>query len=132
MLELENERKSELTFFLKKWQKCGLNLTEDLLVTNDLGDKKAMKSVQAAKVRFICSSPRPISQLAGAPSDTMCQAVAAEFKSSKVSGDTNSAQDICIPAIYVKVVILDLIKPVKKTNPRLFTSKNAAFPWSFS
>ncbi len=29
-------------------------------------------------------------------------------KSSKVSDDTNSEEDICIPAIYVKVVTLDL------------------------
>ena len=43
MLELGKEIKSELTFFLKKWQKCGLNLTDDLLVTNDLGDKKVSK-----------------------------------------------------------------------------------------
>ena len=61
------------------------------------------------KVRFICSSPKLISQPSGVASrdDTSSHGLQ-NPKSSKVSRDTNSEQDICIPAIYVKVVTLDL------------------------
>ena len=38
-------------------------------------------------------------------------------KSSKVSDDTNSEEDICIPAIYVKVVTLDLNLLIQTNNP---------------
>ena len=68
-----------------------------------------MKSVQAGKARFLCSSPKLISQLTGAPScDNVSSRGLHNPKSSKVSGDTISEQDICIPAIHVKVMTLDL------------------------
>ncbi len=83
-----------------------------------------MKSVQAAKARsgsyaHLPSSP-PKSQLTGA---TICDDVSSRGlqnpKSSKASGDTNAKEDICIPAIYDKVVTLDLnlsIQTNKQTN----------------
>ena len=55
------------------------------------------------KVWFLCSSPKLISQLTGAPScDNASSRGLQNPKSSKASGDTNSEEDICIPAIYVK------------------------------
>ncbi len=50
-----------------------------------------------------------ISQLTGAPSHNDVSSRRLQNpKSSKVSGDTNSEEDICIPAIYVKSCDLDL------------------------
>ncbi len=49
------------------------------------------------------------------------------LKSSKVSGDADSEQDICIPAIYVKVVTLDWTCQYKQTK----FSEPLLLPWSF-
>ncbi len=114
----------------------GLHSSDDLLVAKDLWWwKKAMKSVQAAKARsgsyaHLPSSP-PKSQLTGA---TICDDVSSRGlqnpKSSKASGDTNAKEDICIPAIYDKVVTLDLnlsIQTNKQTNCLLIWQKVAIF-----
>ncbi len=62
-----------------------------------------MKSVQAAKGkgRFLCSSQ-----------------VHLDDASSKVSGDTNFEQDICIPAIHVNFFdpLLEPVNTNKQTN----------------
>ncbi len=84
-----------------------------------------MKSVQAAKARSssfaYLPSSSPKSQLTGAPSNGNASGCWLQnLKSSKASGDTNSEQDICIPAIYVKVVTLDLNLLIQ-TN-KLFSS----------
>ena len=72
------------------------------------------------RVRFLCSSPKLISLLTGAPSrDDVSSHGLQNPKSSKASGDTNSEKDICIPAIYDPIVTLDLnpsIQTNKKTN----------------
>ncbi len=63
------------------------------------------------KVWFLCSSPKLISLPTGAPSHNDVSSCGLQNpKSSKASGDTNSEEDICIPAIYVKScdVTLDL------------------------
>ncbi len=52
------------------------------------------------KVRFLCLSPKLISQLAGAPSRNDVSSHG--LQNPKASGDTNSEEDLCIPAIYVK------------------------------
>ncbi len=55
------------------------------------------------KVWFLCSSPKLISQLTGAPSRDDVLSCGLQYpKSSKASGKTNSEEDICIPANYVK------------------------------
>ena len=71
------------------------------------------------RVRFLWSSPKLVSQLRSAPSRyDASNRVPQNPKSSKAPGDTNSAQDICIPAIYAKVVTLDLNLSIqnKQTN----------------
>ncbi len=71
--------------------------------------KKAIKSVQAAKARS--------GSYAHLPSrDNVSRCGLQNPKSSKASGDTNSVQDICIPAIYVQVVTLDLKLSIQKTT----------------
>ena len=66
------------------------------------------ESVQAAKARFGSYAHLDLpTTVAGAPGrDDVCGPQ--NPKSSKVSGDTNSEQDICIPAIFVTVVTLGL------------------------
>ncbi len=77
-----------------------------------------MKSVRPSckgKVRFLCSSPKLLSQLTGAPRrDDASSWGLQNPKSSKVSENTNSEQDICIPSIYVKAVTLDLNLSIHK------------------
>ena len=79
--------------------------------------KNAMKCpISKGKVRFLWPSPKLISQLTGAPSrnDVSCHGLQ-NPKSSMESGDTNFAQDICIPAIFV--VTLDLHLSVQTNKP---------------
>ena len=66
------------------------------------------ESVQAAKARSGSYAHLNLPTIvSGAQSrDNVCGPQ--NPKSSKVSGDTNSEQDICIPAIFVKVVTLGL------------------------
>ena len=73
------------------------------------------------KVWFLSLSPMLISQLTGALSRNAVSRPQ-NSKSSKASGDTNSEQDICIPAISEKVVTLEPVNPNKHTNSNLFQS----------
>ena len=64
------------------------------------------ESVQAAKARSgsYAHLDLPTTVTGAAGRDDVCGLQ--NPKSSKVSGDTNSEQDICIPAIFVTVVTL--------------------------
>ena len=68
-----------------------------------------------------------LSQLTGAPSRNNVPSSGLQNpKPSKASGDTNSGQDICILAIYEKVVTLDLNLSSVNANKR--TYKQTLFP----
>ena len=78
------------------------------------------------KVRFLCSSSKLISQPTGAPSrDDASSHGLQNPKSRKAPGDTNSEQDIRIPAIYVKNCD-PWLEPVN-TNK---TNKQTAYPYT--
>ena len=71
------------------------------------------------KVPFLCLSPRLISQLTGVPSRNDVSSNGLQnSKSTKASGDTNSEEDLCIPAIYVKSCDpwLEPVNTNKQTN----------------
>ena len=64
-----------------------------------------------------------ISQLSGAPScDDASGRGKQKSKSSKASEDTNSEQDICITAIYVNVVTLDLNPSMQNKKTQKITA----------
>ena len=131
------------TFFLRdgKWTKGQLQVLQWLAKVwapfngwfaggkNSLVTKEGYEKCPSCKckVQFLCTSSKLISQLAGAPSrnNVLRPALNGRIPSQARSlGDTNSEQDICIPAIYVKVVTFHLnlaIQTNKQTDKRSFS-----------
>ncbi len=68
--------------------------------------KESMKSVQAAKAGSYAHLPRSSPKYMCSKSRRCIKSGTAESPV-KQGGDTNSEQDICIPAIYVIVVSCD-------------------------
>ncbi len=83
------------------------------------GDERKCPSCKC-RVRFLCSSPKLISQLTGAPSCNNVSSCGPQNpKSSKASGVTNSEEDIC----RWKVVTLDLNLSIQTNNALVFCKR---------